>query len=302
MSSPEINNPNGMQDMASTEPSAKPVFTPPTEGELITSTSTGNTYRIGRVIGEGSFGVVYECTDTWDNELAVKILKPRGTYEEFRGSAVDELQKLRTLRHPNVTYVHDGFEFRHTFYIVFEWCWQPINQFIQRENFKGHFWLRAMARQLLQAVHFLHCNDYVHQDIHGGNVFVTTVRDDMAPDDMVFTFMLGDLGITKMVSEMDAANTVLAEWMRAPETLAPSEFGPMDRRMDIYHCGLLFLQVLLGKPLTFTREEVLAGRPREVAREVGGAFSFALEKALRRHVDYRTASALEFWRDLNTPE
>ena len=121
-------------------------------------------------------------------------------------------------------------------------------------------------------------------------------------DDMVFTFMLGDLGITKMVSEMDAANTVLAEWMRAPETLAPSEFGPMDRRMDIYHCGLLFLQVLLGKPLTFTREEVLAGRPREVAREVGGAFSFALEKALRRHVDYRTASALEFWRDLNTPE
>jgi eukaryotic-like serine/threonine-protein kinase len=301
MSNPEINRPAGVQDVASAEPVAKPVFTPPTEGELITSTSTGNTYRIGRVIGEGSFGVVYECTDTWDNELAVKILKPRGTYEEVRGSAVAELQKLRTLRHPNVTYVHDGFEFRHTFYIVFERCWQPINQFIQRENFKGHLWLRAMARQLLQAVHFLHCNDYVHQDIHGGNVFVATVRDDMAPEDMVFTFMLGDLGITKMVSDMDAANTVLAEWMRAPEALVPSEFGPMDRRMDIYHCGLLFLQVLLGKPLTFTREEVLAGKPREVAREVGGQFTFALEKALRRHVDYRTASALEFWRDLNSP-
>lgn len=301
MSNPEVTPPASVQDGPSSEALSEPVFTPPTEGELITSTSTGNTYRIGRVIGEGSFGVVYECTDTWDNELAVKILKPRGTYEEVRGSAVAELQKLRTLRHPNVTYVHDGFEFRHTFYIVFERCWQPINQFIQRENFKGDLWLRAMARQLLQAVHFLHCNEYVHQDIHGGNVFVATVHDDMAPDDMVFTFMLGDLGITKMISEMDAANTILAEWMRAPETLAPSEFGPMDHRMDIYHCGLLFLQVLLGQPLTFTREEVLAGRPREVAREVGGQFSFALEKALRRHVDYRTASALEFWRDLNSP-
>ena len=267
---------------------------------MITSNATGNTYRIGSVIGEGSFGVVYECTDTWENDLAVKILKPRGTYEQVRDSAIAELQKLQTLRHPNVTYVHDGFEFRHTFYIVFERCWQPINQFIQRENFQGHLWLRAMARQLLQAVHFLHCSDYVHQDIHGGNVFVATVRDDMAPNDMIFSFMLGDLGITKMVTEMDAANTVLAEWMRAPEALNPAEFGRMDHRMDIYHCGLLFLQVLLGEPLTFTRDEVLQGAPRELALRIGGSFSFALEKALRRHVEYRTASALEFWRDINT--
>ena len=72
-----------------------PVFTPPTEGELITSNATGNTYRIGRVIGEGSFGVVYECTDTWENELAVKILKPRGTYEQVRASAIAELRSRR---------------------------------------------------------------------------------------------------------------------------------------------------------------------------------------------------------------
>jgi serine/threonine-protein kinase len=223
-----------------------------------------------------------------------------GTYEQVRDSAIAELEKLRLLRHPNVTYVHDAFEYRHTFYIVFERCWQPINQFIQRDQFNGHLWLRAIARHILQAVHFLHCNNYVHQDIHGGNVFVATRSDDMAPNDMIFTFMLGDLGITKMVTEIDAQNTVLAEWMRAPESLVPAEYGPMDHRMDIYHCGLLFLQILLGQPLTFTTEQVLNGLPREVALEIGGSFSFALEKALRRHVDFRTASALEFWRDLNT--
>ena len=116
-----------------------PVFTPPLEGELITSNATGNTYRIGPIIGEGSFGVVYECTDTWQNELAVKILKPLGTYEQVRDSAIAELGKLRMLRHPTVTYVHDGFEFRLTFYIVFERCWQPINTFIQRDNFLSVF-------------------------------------------------------------------------------------------------------------------------------------------------------------------
>jgi eukaryotic-like serine/threonine-protein kinase len=306
-----MNSPEPMQAVASdvsetlalnvNTMSEDPKFSPPAEGELITSEDTGNTYRIGKLIGEGNFGYVYECTDTWENNLAVKILKPKGTYEQIRQDALAEFQKLRLLRHPNITYVHDAFEFRHTFYIVFEKCWKPISEFIRTDNFKGQFWLRAMARQLLQAVHFIHCNNFAHQDIHGGNVFIATMHDDLSPDNMVFTFMLGDLGIAKLVAEMDAENTVLAEWMRAPEAINPSEFGPMDRRMDIYHCGLLFLQVLNDQPLAFTTEEVLAGRPREMALQLNKPFSFALEKALRRHVDFRTASALEFWRDFNTP-
>jgi len=278
-----------------------PMFTPPMEGELITSTCTGNTCRIGGVLGEGNFGMVYECTDTWENELAVKILKPRGTYEAVRENAIGELEKLRLLRHPNITYVFDAFEYRHTFYIVFERCWKPITELINRENFRGDLWLKPIARCVLQAVHFLHCNNYAHQDIHGGNVFVSWLRDEMNPDDSVVTFMLGDLGISKLVSDMDLNNTILADWMRAPETIEPNEYGVMDHRMDIYHCGLLFLQILLGKPLTFTTEQVLSGEPRATALQLDSPFRVALEKSLRRHVDYRTASAMEFWRDLNTP-
>ena len=277
-----------------------PTFTPPGSGELITSEATKNTYKIGGLIGEGNFGFVFECTDTWGNDLAVKILKPKGSYEEIRDSAVLEYQKLRHLRHPNITYVYDAFEYHHTFYIVFEKCWQSINQFAQGDKFRGQVWVKAIAKHLLQAVHFIHCNDFVHQDIHGGNVFVRVELDEMDPNQMLFSFMLGDLGIAKLAADMDAQNTVLAEWMRAPEAIEPSEFGMMDHRMDLYHCGLLFLQVLVGAPLQFTRDEVLAGKPRELAMSLDTPYRFALDKALRRHVDYRTASALEFWRDLNT--
>jgi len=87
----------------------QPVFTPPAPGELITSEATRNTYKIGSLIGEGNFGYVFECTDTWENELAVKILKPKGSYEQIRDSAILEYQKLRHLRHPNITYVYDAF-------------------------------------------------------------------------------------------------------------------------------------------------------------------------------------------------
>jgi serine/threonine-protein kinase len=278
-----------------------PIFTPPGLGELITSTITRNTYKIGKELGSGNFGVVYECTDTWENELAVKVLKPQGTYEAIRENAIAEYQKLMLLRHPHITYVHNAFEYRHTFYIKFERCWKPLTEFIQRPNFQGNLWLRSIARCLLQAVHFIHVNGFAHQDIHSGNVLVSWIRDEMVPEESAITFMLGDLGISKLVADMDAQNTVLAEWMRAPESLQPQEFGPMDHRMDFYHCGLLFLQIFLAKPLTFTTEQIVAGMPRQMALELGPPFSFALEKSLRRHVPFRTGSALEFRRDLNTP-
>jgi serine/threonine protein kinase len=70
-------------------------FVSPSPGELITSEATSNTYRIGNLIGEGNFGYVYDCIDTWENQLAVKILKPHGSYEQIRNNAVLEYQKLR---------------------------------------------------------------------------------------------------------------------------------------------------------------------------------------------------------------
>lgn len=135
-----------------------------------------------------------------------------------------------------------------------------------------------------------------------GNVFCSFIKDEMVPDNnMALTFKLGDLGIAKLVQHMDANNTFLAEWIRPPEAIRPDEFGPLDHRIDIYHCGLLLLQVLCGKELNFTQEEILSGAPRTLALSLPSPFNFALEKALRRHVLYRTENAMELWRDLNGP-
>jgi serine/threonine protein kinase len=81
-------------------------FVPPAPGEIITSFLTRNTYVIGTVIGEGHFGVVYSCTDNWNNELAVKVLKPLGMpYEKVKAAAEAEFVKLVALRHPSITYI-----------------------------------------------------------------------------------------------------------------------------------------------------------------------------------------------------
>jgi hypothetical protein len=75
-------------------------------------------------------------------------------------------------------------------------------------------------------------------------------------------FKLGDLRVSKIISELDTTNT-LADWIRSPEPIDASEFGQVDHRIDIYHLGLLLLQFAYSQELRSSREEILNRRPRE---------------------------------------
>jgi serine/threonine-protein kinase len=273
----------------------------PFVGEVITSLATGNSYTIGEKIGEGNFGIVYACEDVWKNSLAAKVLKPISTYEKVKAAAEGEFIKLLQLRNPFITFVYDAFECRDTFYIITERCYCPISDLFSLQDFNGLDWILPIARCLLQAVHYLHVNDYVHQDIHTGNAFATFIKDEMFREESeAIQFKLGDLGVARVLHEVDAANT-RAQWMLPPEVVDSQEFGPIDSRIDIYHVGLLFLQLAHSKELRFTESEIVNGKPREFALALPEPYNFAIEKTLRRHVMYRTADAMELWRDLNIP-
>ncbi len=283
---------------AALPPPPQKVCVQPSPGESITSALTNNTYTIGTRIGEGSFGIVYSCKDVWENDLAAKVLKPIGTYDKVKASFQAEFLKLVALRHPNITYIYDAFECRDTFYIITEKCEGPVGSAFALPNFNTGPLLMPIARCLLQAVHYLHLNSIVHQDIHPGNVFASVVKDELQRPSETIQFKLGDLGIAKVLTEVGVHNT-RALWMQPPEFLKPAEFGPLDHRIDLYHVGLLLLQFAVSSQFTFTEAEILAGKPRDMAQTLPPPLNFALEKTLRRHAAFRTFSAMELWRDLH---
>jgi eukaryotic-like serine/threonine-protein kinase len=277
-------------------------FQLPDVGSSITSPITGNTYTIGNHIGEGGFGVVFDCSDVWGNELAAKVLKPNGTdFGATEERARAELEALVAVRHPNIVHVYDAFVYHGACYIVSERCDLPLTTFLDDSQYQPLTWFRSIARCVLQAVHFAHVQGLAHCDIHLGNVFSKFIKDEVVPDKFTAaTFKLGDFGLARASSAVTADGTFL-ESIRPPEAIDSNEFGPSDHRIDIYHVGLLLLQAYHGKPMTFTRDEILQGVPRERALELPAPYSFALEKTLRRHVVYRTSTAMEIWRDLNSP-
>jgi serine/threonine protein kinase len=116
--------------------------------------------------------------------------------------------------------------------------------------------------------------------------------------DRVWSFKIGDLGISNLETDINVFNTILAQWMLPPEYLNP-EFGTIGRTVDIYHAALLLLSLLLGQSPAFTREQILDDTPRKVTEGLSSPFAPAISRALRRHVADRTHSALDFWRDIS---
>lgn len=193
--------------------------------------------------------------------------------------------------------MYGGFDYEGSFCIIIERCQWQLRRLLLRGGFDGYLWIRPIARCLLQAIHYLHVNGVVHQDIHQGNLFAAFAGDDLTPEQCAgIPFKLGDFGVAKIVPDVNAQNT-RASWLAPPEALEPTEFGPLDRRIDIYHAGLLLPHLAYSRELHFTRDEILEGKPRRMASALPPPYDFALVRALRRHVASRTPTAIDLWRD-----
>ena len=282
-------------------------FVPPSDGQVIAC--NGIHYFIGEKIGHGAFGDVFDCRDERGNELVAKVLLPRNqSYETIRENWLHEFQNLQQLRHPQITFIHQAFECQDTFYLIVEKCEFTLKDLVSNtsDSTDGELWLPYVSRDILNGLHYIHNHGYVHKDLHPGNVFVSLQRDPMLPDqEPVLRFKIGDLGISRPEEDISLSNTTLAQWMLPPEALNPHEFGFIGKHVgkgkhvDIYHVGLLLLSLLLNRTSDFTRDEIIAGHPRELAEGLESRYAPAIARALRRHVRDRTPSAIDMWREIS---
>jgi len=272
-------------------------FRLPANGEVITHGE--RKFRIGEKLGRGGFGVVYECSDDWGNPLVAKIILPHERpYASVRESWLEEARKLMDLRHPNITFVREAFEYQDTFYLIIERCNFPLMQVITSFGLEPERWLPYVARDVLQALDYIHAHGYVHKDLHPGNVFVVESRQQAAfIHRIVRSFKIGDLGLTRLETDSNAFQTRLAEWMRPPELIDPDTFGPVGRQVDLYQAGLLMLSLLLKEIPYFTMDEIVDGIPQAVAQDHASPYSPVIARALHPDVEMRTQTALEFWRE-----
>jgi eukaryotic-like serine/threonine-protein kinase len=257
-------------------------------------TGMRGTYEVRNVIGAGEFGAVYECIGPFDQIYAVKMVRPSNRpYSEVHAEWAREVQRLFSLRHPNVVYIYDSFTHDHLFYLALERCDHPLKVMLGTPMQEGL--VIEMSRQLLAAVQFLHDNDVVHDDLHAGNVLIThTDRP---------TVKISDFGISHELRGMAAVRpNIVHHAIMAPEILAT---GYTSRQSDLYQVGLLIYWMLTGEsamqmdvPYQELVRQVAEGEPRKRAEALGIPLGDLIAKMLRRREAFRYTSAREVWEDM----
>lgn len=198
-------------------------------------------YRIGKQLGRGGMGTVYEAVHTQTEQaVAVKVLSAALAGEEgFRDRFESEIETLRKLRHPNIVRLFGfGEEDGHLFYSM-ELVRGPSLE-DELRSARRFDWREVMpiSIQLCRALKHAHDHGIVHRDIKPANI--------MLADDA--TVKLSDFGIAKLFGAVGI--TGVGGVLGTAEYMAPEQTDgrPITHRADLYSLGSLMFALLAGRP------------------------------------------------------
>jgi hypothetical protein len=130
-------------------------------------------YRLGREIGRGGFGVVFEALDVVTGErVAVKRVLVRGSAS--RAAALErEVSLLSSLHHPHVVSYRGAVRTRSALFIITEWMeGGSLSAVLSHYGPLPEALAASFVAQVLRGLVFLHAQGVIHGDIKAANVLV----------------------------------------------------------------------------------------------------------------------------------
>ena len=199
-------------------------------------------YRILRQVGEGGMGKVFEAEERLSGRrVALKVLRPElARSAPGRRLFENEMAILAGLDHPNVVRCLCCTEIEGELVMALELLeGRTLRELVSREGALD--WVRAvgLVQQMARALSAAHEHEpvIVHRDLKPENVMVT--------DDARVKVM--DFGVAKMLAALGNASTHSVGTLAymSPEQI---DAGPVDACSDLYALGLVFYELLAGRP------------------------------------------------------
>ena len=199
-------------------------------------------YVLGREIGKGAFGTVYECQNQETGEiLAVKRVALRNLSPEQLKGLEQEVEVLKMLHHPNIVKYIATVRTRNHFHIVLQFMENgSLEQNLKKFGIFSPALVSLFARQVLQGLAYLHDQGVIHRDIKGANILA----------DKTGRVKLADFGVAVLSATkggiVNNGDTVVGTpyWM-APEII---EMLAPTSACDIWSVGCTVIELLTSKP------------------------------------------------------
>nr|XP_039247779.1 glycogen synthase kinase-3 beta-like [Styela clava]XP_039247781.1 glycogen synthase kinase-3 beta-like [Styela clava] len=201
-------------------------------------------YTDTRVIGNGSFGVVYQARLADNNEMVAikKVLQDR----RFKNR---ELQIMRKLDHCNIVslryFFYSSGEKKDELYLnlvmeyVPETVYRVARQFSKNKQTIPILFVKLYMYQLFRSLAYIHSCGICHRDIKPQNLLL---------DPETAVLKLCDFGSAKqLVRGEPNVSYICSRYYRAPELI----FGATDYTpsIDIWSAGCVLAELLLGQPI-----------------------------------------------------
>ncbi|MDH5672200.1 MAG: serine/threonine protein kinase [Myxococcales bacterium] len=258
-------------------------------------------YRLGRRIGIGGTGVVFDATTHDGSRLAVKTLRPCFVDHPDLGRRLQrEGEVARQVRHPGIVPVLDeGYLEDGSPYIVMPLLTgESLSRLLLRKGELPLDQAAQIASRVAAILHAAHMAGYVHRDVKPEHVLL----DRSESGDLVVQLL--DFGVcSSRFAPADERQREEGKVFGTPSYVSPEQASGeanVDGRADLFSLGILLFEALSGR-LPFTGRTVSklliriirqdAPRLSEVVAGVDPGFEAIVARLLARERDERFPSA-----------
>jgi len=268
------------------------------DGDLSGRTLGGGAYRVGRLLGQGAMGAVYEgVQEALGRAVAIKVL--HASQGQLRQDQFERFQReakaAAALGHANIVQITD-FQWlagEPPFLVMERLVGQSLGAAITRGGKLSPQRASFIAAQVLSALEAAHRAGIVHRDIKPDNVFLTLMA---MVNDIVKVL---DFGVAKLLDE--APLTMVGAMVGSPAYMPPEQaFGRVvDGRADVYAVGATMYHALSGRlPIEATgpgdflaKVELPTATLSSILPGFDPALSAVVAKAMEKRPDDRFPSA-----------
>jgi serine/threonine-protein kinase len=258
-------------------------------------------YRLGRKLGEGGFGAVYEAVHPLlKRRAAVKVLhRIAGSDSEAVLRFVAEARAVNQIRNQ---YIIDIFSFgkladgRH-FYVMDLLEGEPLDRYLARERRSSVVSAVQLLRPIAEALDAAHVAGVVHRDLKPQNIYLTWDANGLVVPKLL------DFGMAKLLGD-SPVHTVSGTPLGTPLYMSPEQARGdlVDGRSDIYALGVLCFELITGR-LPITGENTIAvlmahiiqspPRMSEVCPELPPELDEPVQRMLEKKPEARPATATD---------